>query len=311
MKRIHVAAAVIVDGEGRILIARRPADKHQGGLWEFPGGKCEAGETVRECLQRELHEELGIEVGQARPLIQIAHDYPDKSVLLDVWQVEGFTGEAHGREGQPVRWVYSSALNDFSFPAANRPIVKAAQLPDRYFITPEPDADHAAFLRMFDAVLRKGVQLLQFRAKALATEVYRALAKRVIELAHAHGAKVLLNSEPRLALELGADGVHLTSVRLQALSQRPLPAGMLVAASCHNGQELAQAQKIECDFAVLSPVCVTASHPDAAPLGWQQFAEQTRHAALPVFALGGLTLEDLPQAFSHGAQGVAGIRAFL
>lgn len=86
MKRVHVAAAVIRDAAGKILIARRADTQHQGGLWEFPGGKVEADESVETALARELHEELGIVVDAARPLIKVRHDYPDKQVLLDVWK---------------------------------------------------------------------------------------------------------------------------------------------------------------------------------------------------------------------------------
>lgn len=126
---LHVAAGVIVGPEGQILIAERAKHRHQGGLWEFPGGKVEPGETVQQALARELWEELNIHVGHARPLIQIRHRYPDKSVLLDVWRVESFTGEPHGREGQPLAWVCPEALVQYAFPAANVPIVTAARLP--------------------------------------------------------------------------------------------------------------------------------------------------------------------------------------
>ena len=137
MKRIHVAAAVIRGADGQILLAKRPEDKHQGGLWEFPGGKVESGETVQAALARELEEELDIRPTAARPLIQVRHDYPDKQVLLDVWEVSAFTGEPHGAEGQPLAWVSPRQLGDYEFPAANRPIVAAARLPEQYLITPE------------------------------------------------------------------------------------------------------------------------------------------------------------------------------
>jgi 8-oxo-dGTP diphosphatase len=125
MAVVHVAVGVILDSSKRILIARRPDDVHQGGLWEFPGGKVEAAETVQQALARELHEELGIEVGECQPLLEISHDYGDKKVLLDVWMVESFTGTAEGREGQPLQWVAASQLGQFSFPAANVPIATA------------------------------------------------------------------------------------------------------------------------------------------------------------------------------------------
>src|SRR5690606_37876357 len=119
----------------RILIARRADTAHQGGLWEFPGGKVEPGETVQQALQRELLEELGVTTGDFTPLIQIAHDYGDKAVLLDVYRGVIQAGTAHGREGQPLKWVTPGELNGYAFPAANRPIVSAITLPQRLLIT--------------------------------------------------------------------------------------------------------------------------------------------------------------------------------
>ena len=125
MSRLHVAVGVICNERGEILISRRHESSHQGGLWEFPGGKVEPGESVTEALGRELREELGIEVGALRPLVEVSHDYADKSVLLDVWIVEAFDGEAEGREGQPLRWIEPALLATYEFPAANQPIVQA------------------------------------------------------------------------------------------------------------------------------------------------------------------------------------------
>ncbi len=125
VKRVHVAAAVIEDSLGQIFLAKRPDDKHQGGLWEFPGGKVEANETAAEALKRELFEEIGIEVIAAEPFIQIPYHYPDKSVLLDVFHVTSFRGDAWGKEGQSVKWVPKHQLHNYSFPAANKPILEA------------------------------------------------------------------------------------------------------------------------------------------------------------------------------------------
>lgn len=124
-KRIHVAVGVIVNKQREILIALRPDHVHQGGLWEFPGGKVEPGEQVEQALARELREELDISVSGCRPLVEIAHDYPDKQVLLDVWWVDAFEGKPRGSEGQPVRWVAGEFLAEYAFPEANVPILKA------------------------------------------------------------------------------------------------------------------------------------------------------------------------------------------
>ena len=124
-KSLHVVAAVILDGDGHILIARRSLDKDMGGLWEFPGGKVESGENTTDALCRELEEELGIRPLSWQPLICIEHDYPEKTVVLDVWIVNSFSGEAYGREGQPVQWVELDALREFEFPDANLGIIEA------------------------------------------------------------------------------------------------------------------------------------------------------------------------------------------
>jgi 8-oxo-dGTP diphosphatase len=134
-KRIHVVAAVIYGDSDQILIARRPKHLHQGGLWEFPGGKIEAGESAYQGLVRELNEELAINVTTATPYMQVSHDYRDKHVLLDIWQVAGFTGEPRGVEGQECRWVPLTELlgktSSYEFPEANKPILQklAASLP--------------------------------------------------------------------------------------------------------------------------------------------------------------------------------------
>lgn len=120
----HVAVGVITDTAGSVLITRRPDHTHQGGFWEFPGGKVEADETVEIALQRELWEELGIAIQSAEPLLQIHHTYSDRNVLLDVWRVTAYSGEPQGREGQPVVWVLPTLLGDFAFPAADTPIIQ-------------------------------------------------------------------------------------------------------------------------------------------------------------------------------------------
>ncbi|NVK44248.1 MAG: Nudix family hydrolase [Oceanospirillaceae bacterium] len=306
---IHVAAAVIVDESRRILLARRPDDKHQGGLWEFPGGKVEPGEPVREALDRELHEELGIRVERARPLIQIPHHYPDKSVLLDVFLVEGFSGQAHGREGQPVCWVDASALDNYDFPAANRPILAAAQLPDRILITGNA-ATIDEYVTRVRAALDKGVRWIMLRAKGETEDAIAEIYARLRPICDAAGAVLAVNCEPVLASRLGADALHLSSVQLAELASRDAFEGRWLSASCHDAQQLERAASLGLDFTTLSPVMPTATHPGAEVLGWDSFAAQVSEAVLPVYALGGMGEEDLPTAWARGAQGIAAIRAW-
>ena len=127
LKRISVAVGVLVDTHGRILITRRAKNAHQGGLWEFPGGKLELGESVLEALRRELSEELGTDIAGSTPLMTLEHDYQDKQVLLDIHLVRDWQGEPRGLEGQPLAWVPAEALTNHAFPAANDAIVARLQ----------------------------------------------------------------------------------------------------------------------------------------------------------------------------------------
>lgn len=126
MKVVHVAVGIIARSD-EIFITLRPDGVHQGGKWEFPGGKVEEGETVLQALKRELAEEVGISVNHSEPVIVITHDYGDKQVKLDVHRVDDFAGEPHGKEGQQFRWVNVKSLNAEDFPEANVPIIKALQ----------------------------------------------------------------------------------------------------------------------------------------------------------------------------------------
>jgi len=307
---VHVVAAVITNKQGKVLIAKRPDDKHQGGLWEFPGGKLETDETREQGLERELNEELGITVQASQPLIQVRHDYTDKSVMLDVWRVTDFTGEVHGREGQAIRWVSPDDFDDYDFPDANHPIINAARLPNCYMVTPEPDLDNLdEYLSKLKQALETGVRLVQYRAKKLSHEQLLTVAKKVIQLCEQYQAKCIANMSVENALEISAHGVHLTSQHLFDFEQRPVEKNFSLVASCHTVEDLKQAQKIKADFVVLSPVKATASHPEAVPLGWDRFSEMVSEISLPVYALGGMQVDDIEDALNAGGQGVAAIRS--
>lgn len=310
MKRVHVAAAVIRRGDGRILIARRAETQHQGGLWEFPGGKVEAGETVACALRRELREELGIEVTRSRPLIKVSHDYPDKQVLLDVLEVDAFEGEPHGAEGQPLAWVLPKELAEHAFPEANKPIIAAARLPDQYLITPD-GLEVAQLLQGIRKAVAGGCKLIQLRAPDMYDPKYRDIAVDAVGLC-AGKAQLMLKGPLEWLGDFPAAGWHLTARQLRqyAAKGRPFPADRWLAASCHDAEELALARQMGVDFVTLSPVQATQTHPEAAPLGWEQAARLIEGFTHPVFLLGGVGPAQRERAWQAGAQGVAGIRAF-
>src|SRR3989338_7742026 len=338
-KIVEVAAAVLQRPDGSFLLAQRPPGKIWAGYWEFPGGKIEPGETPYHALVRELREELGIEAETAYPWITRVFTYPHATVRLHFFRVTEWRGELHPHEGQEFAWqrfqdVYSTqeALVS-SFPQkrepsliksldsrlrwndgiavspilpANAPILRALELPSLYAISNAAELGVEEFLRRLERALQNGLRLLQLREKHLPREALRELARHVLALAHAHGAKVLLNGDVALAQEVGADGVQLTATQLAGLRERP--AVDWCAASCHNAEELRRAEALGCDFVLLSPVLPTLSHPGAPHLGWESFTVIAAGSSIPVYALGGLTHDDMQTAWRHGAQGVALLR---
>ena len=128
---VHVVAGILRNATGDVLIAQRPEGKHHAGGWEFPGGKLEPGETRLAALARELHEEIGVEVDSARPLLAVRHAYPERTILLDVWTVTRYRGSPHGAEGQTLRWCPVGALAEAGLLPADRPITTALRLPER------------------------------------------------------------------------------------------------------------------------------------------------------------------------------------
>jgi 8-oxo-dGTP diphosphatase len=287
---IEVAAAVIERPDGAFLLAQRPAGKVYAGYWEFPGGKIEPGEPAARALARELHEELGLDIGEAFPWITRVYTYPHGTVRLQFFRVFEWRGEPHPKEDQAIAWQASGAPRVAPMLPANAPVLAALALPAEYAVT---DARRFG-LAHIEKRLRAGLKLLQVREPEL--EDREAFTRQVIELAHRHGCKVMVK-EPFP----GADGVHFTASQLLQLKEKP-GEGM-VAASCHTRAELERAMRLELDFAVLGPV---RDKPPA--LGWERFGEIARFSSIPVYAIGGMARADLRGARRAGAHGVAMIR---
>lgn len=313
-ERIHVAVGVIVNAAGQILVARRADTQHLGGLWEFPGGKLESGETVQQALQRELREELAIEVLGQRPFCRIEHTYPGKAVLLDVWIVDHFDGTPIGMEQQPLRWLGVDQLRPEEFPAANRLIIRRLRLPDFVAIvdinTCPPSPMHVkqnTLIRLRWSDKKNYSKYLDCALNLLAEKKLQARAT-VLDLDMALIDDKGTASETLLTQAEALAGFHISSMTLREITQRPVPDHFLFGASCHNEAELRLAASLDCDYVLLSPVQATASHPQAQTLGWQQFHRLAAVSPVPVYALGGMQPEDLQKAQSMGAKGIAGIR---
>ena len=303
---VEVVAAVLTRPDGQVLLAQRPVGKVYEGYWEFPGGKVEAGEALEMALARELAEELGVTVTRASRWITRVYAYPHANVRLNFFRVWEWFGELQAREGQRWTWWTPGAEAPDPLLPANFPILKCLALPPVLGITQAEALGTDAFLVRLDAALEAGLRLIQVRDKGLDEHARLHLARETVRRAREHGARVLVNGGPRLAEEAGADGVHLDSGAAAALSSRPDCEWLGV--SCHDAAELEHAARLEADYALLSPVLPTASHPGAPTLGWKAFAELAGASAVPVYGLGGLSRDDVGLARSQGAHGVALLR---
>lgn len=300
---IDVAAAIVRQADGRVLLAERPHGKPWAGYWEFPGGKIEAGEAPLAALARELHEELGIELDAATPWITFVHAYPEKSVRLHFFRVSRWHGTPYGREGQRLAWERPEALSVSPLLPANEKILRDINLPPLYAITQASKVGVEEFMNRLRAALDGGVRLIQVREREMSSEELTRFTQRVVELAHPYQARVLVNGDATVAKRAGADGVHLQGHQLMQLDVPP-PTGIW-AASCHGARELERAAALGASFVVLSPVLPTASHPGEPGIGWEQFAVLIHDYPLPVYALGGMKTGLLDTAIQHGAHGIA------
>jgi 8-oxo-dGTP diphosphatase len=227
-------------------------------------------------------------------------------VRLHFFRVTVWRGEVRALEHQAIAWQRPDAIELDPLLPANGPVLRSLLLPAEYAITRAGELGVEPFLSRLEGRLRGGLKLIQVREKTLGRHAAEEFARRVTALAHAHGAKVLVNADAALAREVDADGVHLTAEQLRSASAGPdFP---WCGASCHSSEELRRAEALRVDFVVLGPVHATPSHPDAVPLGWERFREIAEGAAIPVYALGGIVPGDLDQAMSCGAHGIAMVR---
>lgn len=305
---VRVAVGVVRDSLGRMLIALRPSHKHQGGRWEFPGGKIEAGESSEAALSRELLEELGIVVRRSVPLLSVPFSYSDKKVLLEVREVLSFDGDPCGKEGQEIRWVSARDLGSYKFPDANSPIVKAVSLPDLICISGAYSSDTDFDVRLRKAIGR-GAGLVVFRpvdGVNVSVELVRSASNSCSDAE----VPLVVSSALNPSFWGYADGVHLRADHLWKFDERPLEASKWFGASCHSLEEVERAKALGVDYVFLSPVLPTSSHPGARTLGWAGFEGLAAHCCGNGYALGGMRIADLEKSRQVGARGIAAISSF-
>jgi len=300
---VRVAAAVIMRPDGSVLLAQRPAGKAYAGYWEFPGGKLEPGETAAAALARELHEELGITVTRAAPWIVQEFVYPHAHVELAFFRVLEWTGEPFGHDGQAFAWQRPGAFDVAPMLPANTRVMVALTLPSIYGVTLANEIGEDEFIVRAERAFGRGLRLVQLREKEWPPPRRDAFAKRLLPLAERYGARVLLNGSVDDARRGGFAGVHWTAAALADAHERP--GDLLVGASCHSSKELSRAADLGIDFAVVGPVMPTPTHKDATALGWDGFTACIEGTHVPVYAIGGLTQDELNAAVDAGAHGIA------
>ncbi|HHW4681912.1 MAG TPA: 8-oxo-dGTP diphosphatase MutT, partial [Xylella sp.] len=192
-RSIHVVAAVITDVRGRLLLSRRTETRDMPGLWEFPGGKRESGETSEQALVRELYEELGITAEVGDWLMEVPQLYPDKRLRLEVRRVRAWKGVPRGREGQALTWVEPDKLMRYSMPPADQPVVGVLRQPARYLVTPEPGEQEREWLEGVERAYRVGIERIQLRMRQHNPQRWPGLVREALQCRGRVHVEVLLN----------------------------------------------------------------------------------------------------------------------
>lgn len=308
--RIHVAVGVIYSSDKKqVLISKRKANQHLAGFWEFPGGKVEKDEDIQSALRRELHEELAIDIKSSSQLTTVSYDYQDKKVFLDIWQVDEWNGKPESKEGQEFTWVDIDKLNQYKFPEANLHIVNTLSLSSIYLVSPKTYNKIDEFMTTVEQCFKAGIKLFQLRLESRKEPEYPQLISKLILLTEKHCVKFIINQDLSIINKYKVDGVHLKSEQLFEFDKRPIDEEFILGASCHNERELVQAKKLKVNYAFLSPVKKTQSHPESTPLGWENFKSLSSKVNFPLFALGGMRPDDLHIAKANNAHGIAMISA--
>ena len=303
---IKVAVGILFDSNKNIFLAQRPNSRSWSGWWEFPGGKLEKNESPEEALARELKEEVNIDVINFEKWVTRNYSYEEHNVTLYFFKVTEWNGDLIPKENQKLLWINPCEVNKATILPANIFILNALSLPTQYGITNISEVPKEIFLTQLLKQLNQGLKMIQIREKNLPLEELKKITKEILEICRPFSAKVILNSNVDLAVEVNANGAHLNSIELKKFTKKQK--NIIVSAACHSEEDVKIAQEKGVDFVVLSPVNKTISHPTIESMGWAFFSSIINKYDLPVYALGGMRKKDISKALSSGAVGIASQR---
>jgi 8-oxo-dGTP diphosphatase len=302
---LFVSAGILFNAKEAFLLASRPSGKAYAGYWEFPGGKIESGETALMALKRELAEEMGITVLQAYPWLQQDFDYPHAQVTLFFFQVTAWEGEIIAQEQQQFSWQSITNLTVHPILPANAPILRALALPRALAISDAKALGETGFLNKLVHYLDQGLTWLILHEPHLDAAQFTAFAKKVLALTCNYPIKIVFYDHLACAQALGADGILLSTAALMACKSRPsaLP---YCGAFIDTKAALNQAAALKLDYAILKHLANTPAHFSQPRIHWPGVGDMLQHHnKLPVYAMGGLAQQDIPQAREQGAHGIA------
>ena len=308
----RICIGIIENQQQQVLVGQRKAGAHLQGYWEFPGGKASPYESFKMALRRELSEELGVRVHSALKLIELQHQYEERHLHFQVFKITQFSGRVNSVEAQALKWVSRSQLRRLKFPEANSAMLDALCMPDNYMI-----ADQDVLKDQLFSIVRKqlnaGISLIQYRACNENKATYVDHAKQLKQLCAEFDATLICNCDLAWAIDADAQWSHLNSQRLREVYRQPSQSQPLgyFSASCHNEEEVAMANEIGVRCILIGSVNNTDSHVNSQAIGWSRFSQLCFMANCPVYALGGMSLNDVQTARAHGAQGIAAIRAYI
>ncbi len=302
-KRIYATAGIIRDEHDKILLSKRKKNKFMAGYLELPGGKINQNETEQDGLIRELAEELAIQVINMKFRLKIQHNYPSQIVDITIFDVLSYKHKIDAKEGQLLFWLPVDTAYKYQLLPTMKRVITSLKLTPYYWITPEIFS-----LSQLEIQLKKGIRLVQLRIKTHFSSVQKKLLMHAQILCKSYQAALLLNTAKNTEMDLTQlDGIHLSTKKLMSLKARPISEKKILGASVHNQREITQAARISADFALLSPILKTTSHPKSTPLGWQKAQDLIKKAKLPIYLLGGLDINAIDKARSIGAYGISSV----